>query len=537
MMWFKLRQFALNIFIISALVLLMTSCSFEPGHEIPQSEPTQNMADKSRYLSDERINFSVWAPSDPTLRRFGKRSIGDYDVWQEMTKRLNVNLNFVHPPEPSLDQAYFDLMISSGVYPDLIMGIAKYYPAGADAAIADEVIIRLNEQIEQNAPNYMRLLLSDSEIRKLNATDQGNIFTFATISNKASGPWFGPAIRKDLLDQIDMDLPITYADWQVILQRFKEMGIAEPFLLNGSGFPGFSAFTAGFGFAYSEQHEFYQIDGQVHFAPLEKGFRDYLAMMNRWYQDELIGRDFLSNTNYSLLSQKLIGGQSAATCMPSAQFETFSRLSGQDSHRLVAVSPPRIKEDDALHIRQFNYPVATWSSFSITTHCNQPDLAVRYLDYFYSDDAYLLVNYGIEGRSHTIVDGKPVFTDLLINNPDGSILVENLSRYAMRLGSYYADSSREMVNLTSDQLAAYEIWAQADGERLMPPVTMTPQEGIAYGRIMNRLQEYVSDMAIRFILGLEPIENFDIFVSRMQTMGVDEVIAIQQQALDRFNVR
>ena len=42
------------------------------------------------------------------------------------------------------------------------------------------------------------------------------------------------------------------------------------------------------------------------------------------------------------------------------------------------------------------------------------------MDYLYSDAGVLLANYGVEGETFRYVDGKPVLTELVTNNPDYS---------------------------------------------------------------------------------------------------------------------
>ena len=44
---------------------------------------------------------------------------------------------------------------------------------------------------------------------------------------------------------------------------------------------------------------------------------------------------------------------------------------------------------------------------------------VALLDYMYSEEGTLLINMGIEGTHYTMQNGKPIFTDYVMKNPDG----------------------------------------------------------------------------------------------------------------------
>ena len=44
-------------------------------------------------------------------------------------------------------------------------------------------------------------------------------------------------------------------------------------------------------------------------------------------------------------------------------------------------------------------------------------------------------------------------------------------------------------------------------------------------------------MTVRFIMGLEPIENYDNFVEQLKLLGIEEAIGAYQAAYDRYMAR
>ena len=44
-------------------------------------------------------------------------------------------------------------------------------------------------------------------------------------------------------------------------------------------------------------------------------------------------------------------------------------------------------------------------------------------------------------------------------------------------------------------------------------------------------------MTVKFIMGLEPLENLDSFVETLHSLSVDEVINAYQSAYDRYMAR
>ena len=55
--------------------------------------------------------------------------------------------------------------------------------------------------------------------------------------------------------------------------------------------------------------------------------------------------------------------------------------------------------------------------------------AVWLLDWLYSEEGQICYNFGIEGESYEMKDGKPVYTDLIMNNPDGMSVAQALAAY------------------------------------------------------------------------------------------------------------
>ena len=98
---------------------------------------------------------------------------------------------------------------------------------------------------------------------------------------------------------------------------------------------------------------------------------------------------------------------------------------------------------------------------------------------------------------------------------------------------------RELQTADEKSLAAInDIWvSNADGDYMMPNVTLTAEEGTRYATLLGDIKTYAEEMTTKFILGDEPLENFDSYVESMKGMGLEEMISLQQAALDRFNAR
>ena len=153
----------------------------------------------------------------------------------------------------------------------------------------------------------------------------------------------------------------------------------------------------------------------------------------------------------------------------------------------------------------------------------------------------MLYNFGIEGESYELKDGKPVFTDLITKNPDGLTFAQAAVRY-MRSpysGVFVHDPEYVKQSLTyPEQQHAYDVWSDTNmTEHLMPPVTLMPEEQSEAADIMNNVSTYASEKYVAYITGQESLDSFGDMQAKIKEYGIDRVLELRQQAYDRYMKR
>ncbi len=68
-------------------------------------------------------------------------------------------------------------------------------------------------------------------------------------------------------------------------------------------------------------------------------------------------------------------------------------------------------------------------------------------------------------------------------------------------------------------------------------MSMTSDEATEFNTTMSDVNTYIRRNGPKFIMGVEPMENFGAFVEEIKNMGIDEMIAIKQASYDRYNER
>lgn len=478
----------------------------------------------------------------------------------EMEKRTGIKIEWIEPP-PGHAAESFNLMIASGNLPDIIEDINGAqtndysYPGGYDKAIEDGVIRKLNNLIDLYAPNYKRIINSNPTIKKLAVTDKGNIFGMAQISadidhkkNKispaANNPGNGLVIRRDWLDELGLKLPVTIDDWHTVLVAFKQKKhVKAPLLINKTGIGLNSEFLTAFGTAYTNRtgQEFYQQNGKVMFGPIEPGFKAYLTLMNKWYQEGLIDTAFalrnidLDSVAASYLPVDQAGASDLGFGYVGDYYFKDIKTAKDPTFYLQPVNPPVLKKGDKIHFRYTTWSVGGFTA--VTTACKNPVAAIKWLDYQYSEEGIMLDNWGRNGITYTIRNGKPVFTDLILKaeDPKGADLLYVKSNLMSTPGIMDLGLVDELTK--KSQKGAVEYWGTVDNSWVIPPLYLTQSEESTYTPIINDIKSYINEMTVKFILGVEPLSKFDVFVNQIKSMGIDKVIKIKQNALNRYNGR
>jgi len=179
------------------------------------------------------------------------------------------------------------------------------------------------------------------------------------------------------------------------------------------------------------------------------------------------------------------------------------------------------------------------ASAAVSATSKNPVLAVQILDYAYGDEGYMLFNYGTEGESYTLVDGKPELSELIKNNSDKLSYVEALSIYTHTVNNGPFVSSKELIEAIAitNEDHDYSKWQTDNLKYVMPPVSTSAEESSEYARIINDVNTLVDETSLKIILGTDPVDSFDSFTDKLDSLDIERAIEIQQAAYDRFRKR
>ncbi|UYO02424.1 extracellular solute-binding protein [Paenibacillus sp. PSB04] len=538
-----IRRFKAGVSSVLLMSLILAGCSTgstEEGEPKDQAGASSDIG--STYPLKTSEGFTSWEALNNNAVTFYS-NLAETPFGKALVEKTGVNVKYVHPNDQQTKEQ-FNLMIASDELPDTVEydwtgRSAGSYPGGPEKAIKDGVILELNDLIDKYAPNLKKKLEADKELDKMVKTDSGKYYVFPMIRNPSGLVFRGPIIRKDWLDDLNLPVPTTIAEWETTLKAFKDQkGAKAPLSVTYTG-GNFEIRDAFIG-AYHTSNSFYIDDeGKVKYGPVDPQYKDFLALFRKWFAEGLFDKDF-ALTDGKALDNKILTGQTGATVslLSGGLGKWMDAMKKQDpKFKLVGAPYPTIQKGEVPFTGQRDFKYNPGPSKAITTAAKNPELVARWLDYAYSDEGAMLFNFGIEGESYSMDNGTPVYTDLIKNNEKYS-LQQMVSQYSKPNGPYEADERRNW-NTFPEQDEAVKIWSQTDAEKHTLPAFLTPtdEESKELGKILTDVGNYKEEMFVKFIVGKEPMENYDAYVAQIKKLGIDRAVEIYQNALDRYNER
>lgn len=527
---------------IMATALLATGCSGKEeatASPAASTAPSASQAPQGDRITSQPLTLSYYVQLTAS-RPDGMTSLNDMEAYKELEKRTGIHADFQHPASGQ-EQNQFNLMMSSGKYPDVIEWGWNNYPGGGRGALDSGAIIRLNEYIQKYAPNLNKILTEQPEVRKQISTDNGDIYAFPFLkTDPYLRTYFGIGIRQDWLDKLKLSMPTTIDEWHAVLKEFKEKdpngnGKADeiPLLLLKGKLNWGNIFINAWGI----RNDFYLDNGKVQYGALTPQFKDFLTTMRTWYQEGLIDPDYAATDDKqknAKVTSELVG---ATDVTVGGGIGTYmNAMKDKNPSFQIAGAPyPTLKKGDRPVLGQLE-PIFNGLGAAISKNNKSVVETVKWLDYKYGEAGSLLFNFGIEGKSYTLENGYPRYTDDVLKNKQGLSFATAMSKYAIPFGAPLVQDKRYQEQNASlpQQKEALNIWMQPDNKGWLPPLSLTTEEAARMSAIMNDVKTYNDEMFDKFIMGVEPLDKFDAFVKNLNNMGIQEVISIQQKAYDRY---
>jgi putative aldouronate transport system substrate-binding protein len=457
---------------------------------------------------------------------------------------LGVNIEWIFPTAGTDSNQAFNLMMASDTLPDVI-----YHGLMADAEryINEGTIRDLSPHIREWSPAYYAWLQTEAAYDRAMKTDSGKYYGYGFF--REAGGWndtyLGPVVNKTWLDESGLPLPETISDWDKTIRTFKDKyGAVLSFAW--SRVTDYGTFLSGsFGaYSFADYRLYVDKNNKIQLANVQPEFRAELAKMNEWWRAGLIDQDVLS-INDTMARSNALNKKMGISFTSMGQLSNWvtDSQNANNGANWIGLQYPK-GDDGTLAMVPGGYGIGSTAAV-ISTNCpdDKLELVMRALDYAYTEEGNLYWNFGKKGVSWDYdAAGKPAYLPLVTNDPDG--LNNAIDKYGGSTWSGNCIQATALLYMKNTQQAidANDLWfypneAVSAAWTLPNGMTMTPQESTRAAELRAAIKTFVDEAAIQFISGQTNLSSWDSYVSRVNSIGLPELLSIYQAAYDRYLAR
>lgn len=514
-----------------------------------QEEASLEASAEESPVKRESISYPMCAPGELEFSVFTSaggpggsvETLDDYPAFQIAEEATGVKMTY-NLSTPEATETKLNLLIASGDMPTFFTGLDMYYVTGRSAAIEDGVVVDLSDYLEECAPDYMNFVDEYPGMLKSMTTDHGEI---AFIAPKAATNYSGMSIRQDWLDIVNMEIPQTYDELGEVLAAFKnEFGCSDALLMNSKFCGDNNTLSAGYGLNMLRGNigslAFEAVDGKVELFCQGEGFQEYMSMLADWRSKGYFSSymevgpfnadQFIGNDNAGIWTGSYI---QLADDWPAANY------TGSYDFKAVPMGDVTKTPGEATELGGLAVTVDGEHSWAVTTSCDDVENAVRWLNWWFTEEGSLAGNFGREGETYTMEGDTPIFTDLILNNPDGYNvwMAKNVLLGTSTPAAEHPARLDPRNTLENEaQLSVKDVWYPENrGTGYTCYGDLTAEESEIYAAKAGDIATYLEEYMAKVIEGSENInETYDAMIQKCFDLGLQEVLDIKQAAHDRY---
>ena len=510
------------------------------------AEPEEPAVTISYPLSDGSETVTFWTTIPGNQTDILPNGYNDHFLIENVEEALGVNFEITSVAQIGMgDTTAFDLMIASGDWPDLLS--VGTYNGGLSQAYNDGVIIEMDEEmLQNNAPDYYSTLMS-LDPANIRATQvDGTWYAMYSITvGEASAASRGCVIRTDWLDELNMEIPTTIDDLTDVLKAFKnEYNPTYTYFIEADAdllyiCAPFNTYTVGY--FNGGNLPLYRQGDEVMVSWATDEYRTFLEWFKECYDYGIFEPSFYvtasdeSANRYSYLIDGKIGVyEDSPTSI--ADWRQYA-LEGQE----VEVSfYANLVDDEGKNTWGEEQQVLGMTNTSITSDCENPELAMQVLNYFYTEEGAILANYGVEGETFNYKDDGSIEYTEVITNSEYQLSMRALhGLYCWNLFASISYNDAMYPMYTKEVIEAIDIMSAGDitSVHYYPSaISLTADESDAIITKVTDITTYAQEQLLQFMVGEAALDDasWAAFVDQLNALGLQECIDVYQNAYDEY---
>lgn len=501
---------------LSALILaaaLLCGCQSTEETVMEASDTVGKISDKPITLSIYQIDMDAFD--------------SDWPVFKQAQAWTNIELKGVLAKSTTDADQSFNMMMASGDVADIVVNWKENFNKYG----MQKAFIPLQDLIDQYAPNIKKYLEENPEAKRFITARDGNIYYIPYVTDgKVQMTWF---IRQDWLDKLGLEQPKTVEEYYNVLKAFSEL---DP---NGNGkadeIPYFNR-NVGANFEQSvtpllmlwkAHSEIYINDaGEVCYGPLEPEFKEAMKNIAQWYKEGLLDEEIYTRSNArDVLLENNTGGSTHDWCGSTAALNNVYKDKIPGFNFVVMAPPGGVEYSARQQVGRNGWGIAASNEHPVET--------IKYFDFWFSPEGIRLANFGIEGEDYTMVDGKAVFTDSVLNGEKDvpTHLREKGAQRTIGTCQLYEEYELQWLDPIAREGAQMYLDNGYIKDMTFVGLPVSDDDQKAASAYYADLNTYVREQMQKWVLGSEDVDaTYDSFISGLKQMKVDDYLELMKKS-------
>ncbi len=409
---------------------------------------------------------------------------GSEDPWtdpvaQKITEATGVTLVTEYPSDDS-DNG-IALMVATGEYPDIVFAKGDAY-----ILIENDALIDLSDLIDEYGPHIKELYGDEYENLRY-SEDDPSIYQLCSdqVQDEILSTAGTAQLQWAVLAANDYEIPTTLEEYTQMIKSYME---AYPTIDDKA--------TIGISISVSDWHWYTTLsdpagyiangttdDGQwivdedynVHYKHSADGQKEYFKWLNSMYWEGILDPDFATQTHEDYIAKiasgRVLGLLDADWDIASAE----SSLKAADMYERTYAGLPVTIDESVTCATLATQNLAVGWGIGITTACEDPVRAIQFIDWLCTEEAQILLNWGIEGVNYFYdEDGVRYRTEDEIERSETDVNYQEQTGVGLHVypfpsygntavdstGNYYSVNSRDLIisEYNEQEKAALEAW-------------------------------------------------------------------------------
>jgi ABC-type sugar transport system, periplasmic component len=477
-----------------------------------------------------------------------------YPVWTE-TKKLfdaaNLDLQYELVPSEQYEVTIKTRMASGSNLPDIVNISALDNTTVLNLA-KQGLIVDLNPLIQKYSNGNIKKMYEKEfpQAKKLTTSADGKMYWFSDLHKKTyKGTEDAPVartilMRKDWLDKYNLPVPTTAQEFFNALKTFRDKdanadGQADEVLVYDP-----TLFTEAIAqwFGLGTDITAVDVENKKVVSPwYQPGIKEYFKYLQQMVKAGILDTSLIGAKS-SQKSQKIAENKVAAITAYNLQNYMEPTINGGGEY--IPLNPLK-SVDGITPAAQLEPAFLVWQKYAITKDCKDPKAAIAFFDTIYSNKYADLLYWGIEGTNYKKdSNGIRVYTDDQ-NKTDAEKAKSGIATFREVGGDtvfpriQYANLESEITRVSkakADQelniMKTKNYFVNMNNNYLAIPDNKQLEEKT---KILKDLKTYTTELSAKLALGQKSLDNWDQYIADMKKMGLDRLIEIDQQLLDRYN--